>query len=495
MSQVLVILNEKELSTIIQGKLSQKYGLEVIVKNSSTDAISILQILPDVQLILCQDKIGLDPVASKMGDFLTVNKDDFPKEVDIVILGEKTTHYPKAVSIGPNPPYQKIIDYIGFLLGKETKSVSFEPEPEKDDAEEEKTTVFQLPKIGKKPAEEKEEVTPKVIPDYHAFHIKYFSNLSDSTFDFSIFTRIKKQNDYEYNQKIAANSTLTRADLDRIALRMGKEFFVTNDDFKKANDFLNTNLLNKFKNPNLSLQDRIQLNSDCYEILMDAFKDTSFDKYSVEIIKEMVKSIDLLVKNPDGLTIFLKAYAAKKATYGYFHTHLTCLLIFLIVDKFPWSKDQSKNKIIYLSLFHDLCLHSDRLVKLHHHYFHELKNLSEEEKQIMQIHADSSANILETIVKAPKELTTLVREHHGLKNGKGFIESLSIAIAPLSMAFIVTEDFVTQFLDLSEKLEKDKEQGPTKQQLESVFTELKKKYEKHTYHDVAVEFQKYFNAR
>lgn len=351
-----------------------------------------------------------------------------------------------------------------------------------------KTTIFQVPKEGLKP-----ENAPT---EFHSFHINYFLNLPDEVLiDFSIYTRIKKQTEFEYNQKFSANSKITKADIDKFAMRTAKELYVPKEEFGKANEFLNKFLLEKFKNPSINALDLLLLNSHSYEILMDVFKNSSFDKYSIEIIKEMVKSISTLAKNPEAFTIFLTALSTKKISYSYSHAYLTCVLIFLIVDKFSWGKSHSKNKIVYLSLFHDLCLQTERMVKLHHHYFEELKNLSEEEKQLMNSHADDSAAILENIVKAPKELTTLIREHHGVKHGKGFTQAPGLSIDPLSMTFVVCEELVTHYLDIYEKLDKTQTKEPSKHQVDILLKGLSDKYDKLAYREAVTEVQKFFNEK
>ena len=303
---------------------------------------------------------------------------------------------------------------------------------------------------------------------------------------------MKKGDGFEYNKKINEKTKILSADLQRVLVRSGKELFIAPEETEKANSFLNTLFLNRFKKEKMTILERMKLNSDAYEILLELFKNSHFNRYNIEIIKEIIKSIDQQVKTKDALPHFLAGMQARKLSYGYSHSYLTFFFLLQVVDHFEWSKDHSKNKLLYLSLFHDLTLNSDRLIRLHHHYFQELKNFSEDDIELVNEHACAAAFVLENIVKAPKELTALIREHHGLKSGKGFVESLSIAISPTNMAFIVIEDFVTQFLDAIEKMPEEKAQGPKKEQLVQIFTVLKKKYDRLTYQDVLLRLQKNF---
>lgn len=497
MSNVLIVTDDKELGVILQGRLQQKYGVQVVLRFSGVEAVSMLEILP-FDLIICKEKIGNEFTAFKACEYLVAHKKDLEKEIDIIILGKNLSPYSKAHPVQPNLSYEKIVAYSGFLLGREKIMPSLDadpvqpPKPAAEPVNEERTTVFVLPKGGLK----SEPVTPeekKLAPEYYPFHVRYLVYLPlDVVVDFNIFTRIKKGDEYEYHQKIAAENKIAKADIDKLLMRTGKDLYVKKDEAKKASEFLNHFFMEKFRRTDLDANQRLLINSDGFEILLESFKTSTFDKFSVEIIKELVKSIDSLMKLNDVLSHYKNFIFHNKMSYGYTHMHFTCLLIFLIVDRFDWAKEQSKNKIIYLALFHDLCLGSDRLIKLHHHYFQELKNLNEEDKQAMLVHADASANILETIVKAPKELTALVREHHGIKSGKGFTESKSIAISSLSMAFIVTEEIVTYYLDQLDKLDRTKMHEPSRDHFATCFDDLKKKYDKLTYAEVTLAYEKLF---
>lgn len=484
MAQVLIVLNDKELSSILRVKLAEKYGIEVIERHSSSEAISLLQILPGIEIVLCKDIIQEDPVATKVCDFLAAQQEEDSREINIMVVGESVPNHPKAVWIGRNPSHQKISNFVGFLLGREKKDDFVEDngsEKEGDD----KTTVFQFPDAKKKTS----------ISDYCPMNIIYFMNFPEVIIDFSVYSRIKKADGFEYNKKFSYSSKITRSEMERVLIRSGKDLYIPRDESKIASDFLNRLFLARFKAPELTWSDRMKLNSDSFEILLDLFKNSAFDKYNVEIIKELILSIDILVKAPDALPVFLAGLKLQKLSYGYTHSFLTFYLFMEIIDHFSWSKDQSKNKLLYLCLFHDLSLHSDRLIKLHHNYMQESKNLTDEEKQIMSVHAEACASTLEGIIKAPRELIVLIKEHHGLKSGKGFIETLSMAITPANMAFIVIEDFVTHYLVALEKAEGDKAAGPSKTHLDLIFTELKKKYDRLTYADVLAQLQKFITRR
>ncbi|MBC7713572.1 MAG: hypothetical protein H7177_09540 [Rhizobacter sp.] len=357
-------------------------------------------------------------------------------------------------------------------------------EVEKDDDEDQKTTVFKMPKLSPDNSEE------QIKSDYVAINTKFLVHLDMLENKFNLFSRIKKDDGFKYNIKIAANSKMSKVDIGRIIMRGGKDLYVKSDDYPVASEYFTIPFLQRFKDPTLSQVERMVLNSDSYDILLDVFKESSFTKYTIELIKELVKSIDVLLNLPNPIEGYFNILKQKSLSYGYCHSYLTGLLIFKTIENFTWKKDQSKNKILYLALFHDLSLNNNRLIEAHHNLTHEMPKLTEAEKHILNVHAEASASILEKIVRAPKELTVLIREHHGLKQGNGFLETLSLSISPLSMAFMVTEEFVTSYLNLWNSSDKENVHEFVRTYPDEVFKTLALKYDRLTYMDVVAELMK-----
>jgi hypothetical protein len=230
------------------------------------------------------------------------------------------------------------------------------------------------------------------------------------------------------------------------------------------------------------------LNSDSYHIVLDLFRNQEINNYTAELISESLKTMKNLVRLPDAMSVYFTSLKERKISYSYAHCHLTCLLINNIVGGFSWSNKDTKDIVVYLSYFHDLALHNDRLVRAHHYYSQEEEKLSEEDKMIIQKHADTAAKISGKILHTAFDLASLVREHHGLKTGIGFTELLSTNISPVCMVMIVVEEFVTCYLDVTEI----GLQEIAKVDLENIFVALEEKYSMSTYLETVKSLKKLF---
>jgi hypothetical protein len=140
---------------------------------------------------------------------------------------------------------------------------------------------------------------------------------------------------------------------------------------------------------------------------------------------------------------------------------------------FNWITPTVREKINYVCYFHDVSLGDDKLSKITSKEEMSKANLSSEQLKLVMYHANKSAEIIEKINKIPIGVSALIREHHGVKTGVGFSEEISSAISPISMMFIVVEDFVSNFLKVSD--------NPTDAQVLEITNNLENKYTKLTY--------------
>lgn len=131
--------------------------------------------------------------------------------------------------IADHANFQEIAFEIGYLLGQENRPESLtlteEMNPSMpihhdnhDEDDSNKTTVFRSPLLEKKaPPKKASESTG--APLYVAISMKYFLGLPEMKLGFNLYSRVKKEETYEYNVKVLGENLLTRAEIDRMVLR------------------------------------------------------------------------------------------------------------------------------------------------------------------------------------------------------------------------------------------------------------------------------------
>jgi hypothetical protein len=627
MAQVLVITNSKELKARLSKVQTNKYSWEVVVKDTSIEAISMLQLLSDIEVIICRDLIASDPVAEKICGYLAENAKEIGREIPVIILGEKKVNYAWAKAIPKDTEWDKIAALTESIVAPQKKAreakvkevekaaaaketnfkfddmfsfdqpidvyeakpkkkssgqnvdledVIFTEEgaapPDEDDGkpqpkiimnrnvikkidslvkmldtdkplpmidpanvdkldsllkalDTEKTAILAsainqatpgaiagqilqqpsstpapaptpapVPVVEKKlpiskPKPAAASAAPVVEgPEYIPIGIRYFLNMSDSPITMDIYTRTKNGDDFTYTKKFSINDKIDRQTVEQYAGSGVKDLYIHRSQHNKTLDSLNHQLITKYRLRNMPDIDKMLLNSDSYHIVLDLFRNQEINNYTAELISESLKTMKNLVRLPDAMSIYFSSLKERKISYSYAHCHLTCLLIHNIVGGFSWSNKDTKDIVVYLSYFHDLALHNDRLVRAHHYYTQEEEKLSEEDKSIIQKHADTAAKISGKILHTAFDLASLVREHHGLKTGVGFTEFLSTNISPLCMVMIVVEEFVTCYLDVTESGVQEIDKGD----LGNIFEALEEKYSMSTYLETVKSLKKLF---
>ena len=432
-SQILLLEDDQALSTILRLNLTKTLGSDVLLKNSSTDAIALLELLGDLNMIITREVIASDPIALNLRKYIEVNNLDIP----LLVFGKNVSSFENSVEVSSTQDWKDIIISAGTLLGK-TINI------------------------------ENQETT-----NYVAVDINYFLNITSSSMGCDVYIRVKKGDEFQYIKRLHSTDHFQRDDIAKYIATGLKEFFISKEHYPDFVNYVTTQLSQKLDDKNISGSERIQLNSESFEVTLDRISNLDIDPFTMDLVDESIKSMQSSIKESSALGAFLSQLNTHKLSYAYSHCYFTCLILHQIIKQFNWGTDVIKEKITYLAYFHDISLKDDKLLKIHSTEEIKKNQLTKEEVDLVLNHAALSADILEKFSNVPFDVGVIIREHHGVKTGKGFAETRSISISPLAMMFIVVEDFATSFLEISGT--------PTNAQLENILNNLAAVYTKVTY--------------
>jgi hypothetical protein len=497
MKQVLLILSDQKLGKTLKKILTEKFKLEVFLHSSASEAISFLEILPYSNLILVDELIGKENSGQKMFEFINQSRELLPEDLNVIFLSNNLGKYPPVDVISPKSELNQISNLIAFKL----KIIDMIPEEsievlatpiEKSSPNiqtNEATTVFQIPKSGLTASNINIQImsddNPHSSPqEYFEIDIRMLNLSGEIIFPCDCYTRVKKGENYEYGKKIEKNSIFTKKDFDKLFNRGIKLLWIDQNDYSKSFPIFTKIFTQNIINLNLSYQERLAITSDAYEIILKMIKENKVDQNLVEMIKATLPSYDFFTKVENPIAQLINELKQNKYSYGLTNSTLTCLLMHSAFASFEWSKDYTKNKINYITFFHDLCIGSDKLIKIHHDFFSEKEHLNPDELALIDKHADSIAKLLEKIVKAPKELVALLREHHGSVNGIGINENLNMRIYPFTKLLIICEKISYEILNTIET-------SPTKEidlkDIKDIISQVKPLFEKPGYVEIVKE--------
>jgi HD-GYP domain-containing protein (c-di-GMP phosphodiesterase class II) len=410
-------------------------GVTVVEKNSASDAIALLDVLPNIDLVIIREKISNENSALNLANYLIKQQYSTP----MIIMGKNKTTYVNVCSVDITLSWKSTIEEAARVLG-------MHPSWEES----------------------------LVVQDFVSLPVTYFLNIHSISTGCDIYIRVKKlDGQFQYIKRLHSHDYFKRDDIEKYISTGLTEFFIKKESFPVFVNFVTEQLVRQLDQTSLIGTERLQLTAETYEVTLDRIHAIGIDDATVEIVQESIRSMETSLKEADALNNFLGMIKDHQMSYLYAHSYFTCLLLHSIVEKFPWSTKQIKDKITYLAYFHDISLTEDHLVSINNLQEFNLHTFKDGEELKVRTHALNSAQIVDRFAVVPRGVSQIIKEHHGTKSGIGFPVSLDDDINPLSMMFVTVEHFVDSFLKLQKEV--------TESQLKNIFNEMKKIYNKSTY--------------
>lgn len=434
MTQILIIESDETLRKIIKLNLTKTIGSDVIEVSSSKEAIDLLKILPEMELIICREIIKADSAGFNLAQYLISEKLKTP----LLIIGNKVSSYKYLFQIEEKAEWKTIVAKATDLL-----------------------------KVGESDALSN-------LPEYVPASIYYFMNINTVISGCDIFIRVKKgEGEFQFVKRLHAGDHFSREDILKYYDSGLSEFFIAKENFAYFVNFVTDDLIKKLSDPTITGNKRITLSSDAYKVTQERIRSIGIDDQTVHLVEESIASMTNLLKEPNILSTFLKALKANECSYSYAHSYMCCLILTRIISKFDWQSPQIREKLAYIAYFHDISLDDAELTQVNTLEDYNSSFLDIESKKKIESHALESARIVSKFDMIPPGVETIIKEHHGSRTGIGFVENYSATLMPLSMMFIVTENFVDELLKI--------EGSPSANDMKNIFSKLQMKFNKSTY--------------
>lgn len=434
MLQLLLIDQDPNLSKVIKLNLMKAYDFNVIEKESIAEALDLLEMLPDISLIIIRNVVHHNSKVNDLVQFLKKTNSKVP------LLCDGTVDYELTTVIKDPGAWKDFVDSSGSVLGL-TKLATYSDGG----------------------------------TEYVAVPLSYFYNIHETSFGCDVYIRIKKnETDYHFFKRLNSTDYFERKDIEKYQNAGLKEFHIHREHFTTFVNYLTDKLTLQLSDKKLQGKERLQLGAEVFELTIDRIATLGIDERSMDIVNEGVKSMQASLGTSNALADFLALMLKNQLSYNYAHSFLVCLLLNKIIRQFEWDSANVREKISYIAFFHDIALKAPEYAKFQSMEALDKADLSPEQKIQIQQHAFKAGQIIEQFSNIPIGVAALVREHHGMKAGVGFTTSPGNNISPLSMIFIVVEHFTAEFLKI--------EGAPKRAQLDVILADLEQIYSKGTYH-------------
>jgi hypothetical protein len=410
MSNVLLVEESTDLSMLIKLNLMKSHEVTIYEKENADKAIDLIEIIDEFDLIICSDENSEHKHCEKVSNYLISSSRSIP----MLAVSALPIFYEHCKIVKPNQSWKVIVEMASSTIGI------------------------------------KNSVNEK-INDFIAIPANYLLSITNDKMMTDIFIRLKKSNDeYQYLKRIHAGDTFELDQIQRYISSGLKDFYIARVHFESFVNHITESVVKRLKSNDVVGADRIKLNSESFEITQDRIASLGIDELTVELVQENILSMEKSLIEISSLSSFVKLLKSNQSSYAYGHVYLTCLLLHKLVESFEWHSKAVKDKLTYVAFFHDICLSDEKLIRIHSKSDFEKNNLSESEIKKVNTHAYEASKLLERFSEIPMGVGGIIKEHHASKTGVELPDSLSIAIAPMSMMLVVVESFVDKYFQLKD---------------------------------------------
>jgi hypothetical protein len=300
----------------------------------------------------------------------------------------------------------------------------------------------------------KEDFKYLKLPDYIAYPIHYFYLMKEAPCD--IYIKLNKKDGEEFVKRLNVLEAFSKDDLQKYEDHGLLEFYVLKEDSEKFLNFMLANSVNELKSA--SSDDKLNIIQDAFVISSDLLNKSGITTQAKVLADATISQIVAQVSRTDKLGELLRKILSDPHSFSFKRSYLISLLASAILPKLDWVNGEQQQiiltKISMVSFYHDIYLDDEIFLRImtNAEYKKVEKNLVGREKELILNHANKAALLLQSYPKLPVGVDLIVKQHHGVTNGVGFTEAYSSSLAPLSILFIVLEEYAHQILICEDKL-------------------------------------------
>lgn len=406
MSQTILIETHPELRKVFTINLQTYTGSDIVERKNAQDTIELLNILPTISLIITQASVGEEPTALLIHNYLE-NRD---LNIPMIVLGEVTELKGKTLCLAEPIEWEVMVKHAANLLGVTT-----------------------------------EKLQHKIKPTYTKIPTFYFYELEATPCD--VFIRVKKSpTEFQFIKRIHSKDEFNIEVIKKYEAQGLKEFYIPTDYQQYFVNFLTNKLILKLES-DIDISKRIETNSLAFDIAKEQLTEYPLDSTLIDFSDSIIKSMISSVKEVPKLNDLLKMLLTSKISYAYQHSHLVSVIGNFILSKQSWYQPRHLEILTFASFFSDITLKSLDQLKINSDEEFQNSNLSQEEKTAVLTHAKDACSLLKAHPKFDDYLKTVILEHHGSKDGVGFVDNPSEDLHPISKVFIIADSFVKIALD------------------------------------------------
>jgi len=312
-----------------------------------------------------------------------------------------------------------------------------------------KTNIENAKVFGNQQIQELLNELNSIIDPSAASNTSYISIPIDSLlhFNFLPFDLYVKIGQDKFIRRIPANEHIDHETFKNFLQRGVSDFYFERKYNKDFSMMLINNMINKVEKDYASVDEKLLAVNQVYYTTQQIISRLGFKPKLIEVCNSVIDQIlgDVSGRK-DNFSKFLEILRAQgELTFGYRLMELTSFVGTQMIEAVEkHSREDKIKRIIFAAMFCDYALTDPR--QLHIRHDDQLLKLSMAEYKEISQHALRGSELILHYENAPIEVSTIIKQHHGSLDGKGFPKVISPDLHPLSKCFMAAQEVSYQIL-------------------------------------------------
>lgn len=309
------------------------------------------------------------------------------------------------------------------------------------------------------------DMSGKVVPDRFPIPILYFKVIRRSVCP--VYSQ-DIDDPQKYNLRIKANVDFQESLINEMVQEGVTYLYVDKLDRLEFVNNVTTELMTHLESTDISVDEEMTATDKGMELLAKKLTTIGVTEETIKLARKNIDVIKKNVKANPKLAKLIDRLLNNKTSYLYKHTQILSYVGLHIVSNIDWGNEDQEEKILFIAFFHDIVLETDEQAMIKSSLELKKAQMLPAQKALVEKHAQMAAEFVIKFPHAPMGADQIIRQHHGTLNGLGFSEHYGNNVSPMSIVFIVAEEFARIILkrehgpfDRQEMLRELKEEFPT----------------------------------
>jgi HD-GYP domain-containing protein (c-di-GMP phosphodiesterase class II) len=206
-------------------------------------------------------------------------------------------------------------------------------------------------------------------------------------------------------------------------------------------------MINKVESIYTDESAKFKAKSEVFRTTKEIVQSVGLPTRVIEVCQSVMDSITAdVTKAKDKFSHYLTSMSSDSTlNFQYRFVELTSYLATQMVESLDEKKNiENVKTIVFCAFFCDIALKESEYLELRTE--ESLKDIWPEEKEAILTHALKASEIVSKYKNAPKGADTIILQHHGSLDGKGFPRVCADAVSPIAKCLIASQELAYEIL-------------------------------------------------